>query len=143
VDAVPQGGSKKGADRGIDGIRWVKTGPRPEDVDRIIVSVKGGKVGVGDVRELESVVTREKALGGLLITLENPTREMTREAASHGFASYGLGEMRRIMVKTVDELLRNVHDEKEVLPPIGRQEGFRRAARERSTPRAAQPALDL
>jgi DNA modification methylase len=144
VDAVPQGGSKKGADRGIDGIRWVKTGPRPEDVDRIIVSVKGGKVGVGDLRDLAGTVIREKALAGLLITLEKPTKEMIREAASHGYASYGLGDVRRLMVKTVDELLRNVHDEKEVLPPLGRQEGFRRAARERpTTTRGDQAALAL
>ena len=48
------------------------------------------------------------------------------------------------MVKTVDELLRNVHDVKEVLPPLGRQEGFRRAARERpATPRGDQPTLAL
>lgn len=144
VDAVPQGGSKKGADRGIDGIRWVKTGPRPEDVDRIIVSVKGGKVGVADLRDLAGTVIREKALAGLLITLDKPTKDMVREAASHGYASYGLGEVRRLMVKTVDELLRNVHDEKEVLPPLGRQEGFRRAARERpTTTRGDQAALAL
>ena len=69
---------------------------------------------------------------------------MLREAASHGYASYGLGDVRRLMVKTVDELLRNVHDEKEVLPPLGRQEGFRRAARERpATPRGDQPTLAL
>ena len=144
VEAVPQNGSKKGADGGIDGIRWVKTGPRPGDTDRIIVSVKGGKVGVGDLRELTGTVIREKALAGLLITLEKPTKEMIREAASHGYASYGLGDVRRLMVKTVDELLRNVHDEKEVLPPLGRQEGFRRAARERpATPRGDQPTLAL
>ena len=144
VEAVPQGGSKKGADRGIDGIRWVTTGNRPGDVDRIIVSVKGGaNVSVRDVRDLVGTVEREKALGGLLITLDPPTRDMTREAASHGFASYGLGEFRKIMVKTVDELLRNVHDEKEFLPPLGRQEGFRRAARERTAPRPAQPGLGL
>jgi site-specific DNA-methyltransferase (adenine-specific) len=142
VDAVPQGGSKKGADRGIDGVRWVKTGPRPEDVDRVIVSVKGGHVSVKDVRDLVGTVAREKALGGLLITLEKPTRDMLKEAASHGYAEYGLGTFRRIMVKTIDDLLRNVHDEKEVLPPVGRQEGFRRAAREK--PRtAAQPTLDI
>jgi site-specific DNA-methyltransferase (adenine-specific) len=142
VDAVPQGGKKKGADRGIDGIRWVKTGPRPEDVDRVIVSVKGDGVSVRDVRDLAGTVGREKALGGTLITLEKPARDMLREAASHGFASYGLGEFRRITVKTVDELLRNAHDEKEVPSPLGRQEGLRRAAREH-TSRTAQAALDL
>jgi hypothetical protein len=47
------------------------------------------------------------------------------------------------MVMTVDERRSNVHDEKEFLPPLGRQEGFRRAARERTAPRPAQPGLDL
>jgi site-specific DNA-methyltransferase (adenine-specific) len=144
VDAVPQGGSKKGADRGIDGMRWVKTGPRPGDTERIIVSVKAGEnVSVRDVRDLAGTVEREKALGGLLITLARPTRDMLREAASHGFASFGLGEFRKIMVKTVEELLTNVHDEKETLPPLGRQEGFRRAAREKTPPKGGQKALDL
>lgn len=144
VEAVPQGGSKKGADRGIDGVRWVKTGPRPGDTERIIVSVKAGEnVSVRDVRDLVGTVEREKALGGLLITLAKPTRDMQREAASHGYASFGLGEFRKIMVKTVEELLTNIHDEKETLPPLGRQEGFRRAAREKAPPKGGQSALDL
>ncbi|WP_270938929.1 hypothetical protein [Falsiroseomonas oryzae] len=61
-----------------------------------------------------------------------------REAASDG-----LGESRKLMVKTVDALPRNVHDGNEVLPPLGRQEGFRRAARERSGAKGQQSALDL
>jgi len=144
LDAVPQGGKKKGADRGIDGIRWVRTGPRPEDLDRIIVSVKGGaNVSVADVRDLVGTVQREGALGGVLITLAKPTKDMMREAASAGFASTGLGQFRKIMVKTVEELLQGVHDDAERLPPLGRQEGFRRAARETAKPKGAQPGLDL
>ena len=144
VDAVPQGGKKKGADRGIDGIRWVKTGPRPEDLGRIIVSVKGGEnLSVRDVRDLAGTVEREKALGGLLITLGRPTREMLRDAASHGFATAGLGEFRKIMIKPIDELLNNVHDPAETLPPLGRQEGFRRAARETSAKGPTQSGLDV
>jgi len=143
VDAVPQGGSKKGADRGIDGIRWVRTGPREGDLGRVIVSVKGGEnVGVKDVRDLVGTVERERALGGVLITLEKPTKPMLQEAASHGFASTGLGQFRRIMVKTVEELLRGVHDDAERLPPLGRGEGFRAAPRERGK-RGEQRALDL
>ena len=144
VDAVPQGGMKKGADRGIDGIRWVKTGPRAEDLDRIIVSVKAGEnISVRDVRDLAGTVEREQALGGLLITLGKPTRDMVREAASHGFASYGLGEFRKIMIKPLEELLLNVHDTQETLPPLGRQEGFRRAAREPARPGPTQSDLDV
>lgn len=56
-EAVPQDGSKKGADRGIDGIRWVRTGPREGDLGRVIVSVKGGEnIGVKDVRDLVGTV---------------------------------------------------------------------------------------
>jgi site-specific DNA-methyltransferase (adenine-specific) len=65
LDAVPQGGKKKGADRGIDGIRWVRTGARDGDLDRVIISVKGGEnVSVRDVRDLAGTVQREGALGG-------------------------------------------------------------------------------
>jgi site-specific DNA-methyltransferase (adenine-specific) len=145
LDAVPQGGKKKGADRGIDGIRWVRTGPRTEDLDRIIVSVKGGEnISVRDVRDLVGTVQREGALGGVLVTLGKPTKDMMREAASAGFASTGLGQFRKIMVKTIEELLAGIHDDQERLPPLGRQEGFRRAARESTRkPRDAQPGLDL
>jgi hypothetical protein len=85
---------------------------------------------------------RHRRQRGPLVTLEKPTRDMLREAASHGFAEYGLGSFRRIMIKTIDDLLRNVHDKKEILPLVGRQEGFRRAAREKPKG-TAQPALDL
>jgi site-specific DNA-methyltransferase (adenine-specific) len=141
LDAVPQGGKKKGADRGIDGIRWVRTGPRDGDLDRVIISVKGGEnVSVRDVRDLAGTVQREGALGGVLITLADPTRDMLREAASHGYASTGLGQFRKIMVKTIAELMAGVHDEAERLPPLGRGEGFRRAPREQSA-RPSQAGL--
>lgn len=141
LDAVPQGGKKKGADRGIDGIRWVRTGPRDGDLDRVIISVKGGEnVSVRDVRDLAGTVQREGALGGVLITLADPTRDMLREAASHGYASTGLGQFRKIMVKTIAELMAGVHDDAERLPPLGRGEGFRRAPREQSA-RPSQAGL--
>lgn len=150
VDAVPQGGAradrtaKQGADRGIDGIRWVRTGPGAADLDRLLVSVKGGEtVGVAAVRDLAGTVQREGALGGILITLATPTRAMLQEAAGHGFASTGLGQVRRIMVKTVDELLRGVHDEAERLPPLGRHEGFRRAPKEAIAAKTNQNRLDV
>jgi site-specific DNA-methyltransferase (adenine-specific) len=133
LDAVPQGGKKKGADRGIDGIRWVRTGPRDGDLDRVIISVKGGEnVSVRDVRDLAGTVQREGALGGVLITLADPTRPMLQDAAAHGYASTGLGQFRKIMVKTIAELMAGVHDDAERLPPLGRGEGFRRAPREQA-----------
>ena len=145
LDAVPQGGKKKGADRGIDGIRWVKTGARDGDLDRIIISVKGGEnVSVRDVRDLVGTVQREGALGGVLVTLAQPTKDMLREAASAGYATAGLGQFRKIMVKTIEELLSGIHDDQERLPPLGAGEGFRRAARENARkPKGAQPGPDF
>lgn len=143
VEAVPQGGKKKGADRGIDGIRWVRTGLAKGDLSQMIVSVKGGEnISVRDVRDLVGTVEREKAAGGILVTLAKPTKDMLREAASHGFFDYGLGKSRKITVKTIDELLRGVHDDAERLPPLGRHEGFRAAPRERK-PTAQQTDLDF
>ena len=144
LDAVPQGGKRKGADGGIDGIRWVRTGPRGDDLDRVIVSVKGGQnIGAKEVRDLVGTVQREGALGGVLVTMAKPTRPMLEEAAKHGFASTGLGQFRKIMVKTVEELLHGVADDAERLPPLGRQEGFRRAPKERARPKGDQQALEL
>ncbi len=94
-----------------------------------------------DVRDLFGTVERENALGGVLVTLARPTRGMIREAARHGFASTGLGQFRKIMVKTVEELLRGVHENGERLPPLGRAEGFCRAPKERRGRGGEQAAL--
>lgn len=132
VDAVPHGGKKKGADRGIDGIRWVRTGPRDGDVEKVLVSVKGGEhVGSAMIRDLKGTVEREGAASGLFLTLAEPTREMQREAAASGFFETGFGRYPRLQIFTVRELLAGMKPE---LPPLGRAEGFRRAPRERAAP---------
>jgi adenine specific DNA methylase Mod len=140
VDAVPQGGRKKGADRGIDGIRYVQMGPRPGDVDRVLVSVKGGEhVTSSMIRDLKGTIERERALGGLFITLAPPTREMEKEAASAGFFETSFGRHPKIQILPVAELLANMRPD---LPALGRFEGFRRAAREKR-PAAEQAKLAL
>ena len=73
VDAVPQGGKKKGMDRGIDGVRWVRASPKDGDFEKVLVSVKGGEnVGSAMVRDLKGTIEREGALGGMFITLTEP-----------------------------------------------------------------------
>jgi len=136
VDAVPQGGAKKkGADRGVDGIRWVRMGVREGDVEQVIVSVKGGdNVGSAMVRDLKGTVEREGAIAGLFITLAEPTREMTREAASSGFFDTSFGRFPKVQILSIRMLLAGMKPE---LPPLGRGEGFRRAPRE-AGPRARQ-----
>jgi site-specific DNA-methyltransferase (adenine-specific) len=129
VDAVPQGGKKKGMDRGIDGIRWVRTGPKDE-FEKVLVSVKGGEhVGAAMVRDLKGTIERENALGGMFVTLTEPTREMTREAAAAGFFETSFGQHPKIQILTIAGLLAG---QKPELPSPGLGEGFKKAQRESS-----------
>lgn len=75
--------AKKGADRGVDGRLYFFEGKGP--ARQIVFSVKGGKLKLSDVRDLRGVVDREKAEIGVLLSLEPPTKEMRREAATAGF----------------------------------------------------------
>jgi site-specific DNA-methyltransferase (adenine-specific) len=140
VDGVPRGGHKNRADRGIDGIRWVRTGPNPGDIAQVIVSVNGcDNVGVAMLRDLAGVVEREGAAAGLMITLAEPTREMSREAAAAGCFESGLGRYPKLQVCTVRQILAGGAVD---LPPLGRGEGFRRAPRETAR-KPTQSGLDL
>jgi site-specific DNA-methyltransferase (adenine-specific) len=93
-------GGGKGADRGVDGLLYfyeterkdipgrVKEEPplKAEAVHRekIIVQVKGGGVNRSDVATLLGDVENQKAAGGVLITLEKPSKQMRTEAADSG-----------------------------------------------------------
>jgi len=86
----PKGESKKGADRGIDGIILFRdkvdyANPR---LRKILVQVKGGGVNRGDVAKLKGDIEREDAPMGILITLKDPTSEMKREVALAGEYKY-------------------------------------------------------
>jgi hypothetical protein len=108
VDARPVE-QKKGADRGIDGRRYFIDG-RDRHTESIIFSVKGGHVSVKDIRDLRGVIERENAAIGVLISLEEPTRDMKREAASGGFyhSDYKGTQHPRIQIATITELLEGV-----------------------------------
>jgi len=95
---------KKGADRGIDGSLYFHDDPRAK-TKQIVFSVKSGRVGVRDVRDLRGVIEREKAEIGVLITLQEATRAMRTEAASAGFYQSPWGSHPRLQILTVAELL--------------------------------------
>ena len=103
VDAVPQNSKKKGADGGIDGHIYFKSGART--TENAIVSVKGGGIGVKDVRELANVVDREKAKIGVFISLEPHTQPMVKEAAGAGLYEGPTGKVPKIQLFTIEELL--------------------------------------
>ena len=75
---------RKGADSGIDGklfFREKEGGP----VKTIVIQVKSGSLKLSEVRDFAHVVVREQAPIGVLLTLDDPTREMRTEAAGLGF----------------------------------------------------------
>jgi site-specific DNA-methyltransferase (adenine-specific) len=133
VDAVPFGGKKKGADGGIDGHIFFRSGATT--VEKAIVSVKGGGVGVKDIRELIAVVDRERAKIGIYISLEPHTEPMTKEAAGAGLYDGPTGKVPKIQLFTIDELFAGKQPK---IPLMER--GFKAAAREE---RDDQSELDL
>lgn len=134
-DAQPFRGGRKGADTGIDGIVYMRTAKNV--TDKAIVEVKGGGVSVDQIHKLKSVIEREKALVGLFVTLEPPTKPMVAEAAAAGFAETAFGRIPRIQILTIQGLLE--FREFARLPAVDAS-AFRKAPKEKSTD---QGALDL
>src|SRR6266705_1454838 len=117
-------GEGKGADRGVDGLLYfyeterkdipgrVKEEPLPKSEpvhrEKIIVQVKGGGVNRSDVATLLGAVKNQKAAGGVLITLEKPSKQMRTETADAGRYTSKLWHDKdypRIEILTVEGLL--------------------------------------
>jgi len=101
------GEAKKGADKGIDG-RLYFYNTTTGKTEQVIFSVKGGHLKATDVRDLRGVLDREKAAIGVLISLEEPSRQMRTEAASAGFYKSGTVDKTsypKMQLITVGELL--------------------------------------
>jgi site-specific DNA-methyltransferase (adenine-specific) len=97
---------KKGADKGIDGRLYFHDEAKGK-TKQVILSVKAGGVTVSQLRDLRGVLDREQAEIGVLISMEEPTGPMRREAASAGYYhSPGWGTSHpKIQLLTVAELL--------------------------------------
>ena len=94
---------KKGSDRGMDGIAYILGGTA-------VFSVKSGNVSVKDVRDLRGVMDREDATAGVLLTLEEPTKPMLREAATSGMIADPPGlrlpkKIPKLQIVTIQEML--------------------------------------
>jgi DNA methylase/Restriction endonuclease len=88
----PTGEARKGADRGIDGLilfrEQASFNNRAPRLSKVIVQAKGGGTGRKDIATLKGDMDREDAPMGVLITLNEPTSEMKREAALAGEYHY-------------------------------------------------------
>ncbi|MBE0478725.1 restriction endonuclease [Candidatus Aerophobetes bacterium] len=93
------------ADRGIDGRIYFRDDPEGKQTKKIIVQVKSGEVNPGVITDLKGVLEREKAHIGVLITLQEPTKEMREEAVSSGFYKSPFGKQYpKIQIFTIEEL---------------------------------------
>ncbi|MBC7155454.1 MAG: restriction endonuclease [Rhodobacteraceae bacterium] len=137
IKAYPQGGGRKGADGGIDGL--FRFGPAKEHT--AIVSVKGGKnVGVAMVKDLDATVTEQKAQIGVFLTLTPPTKPMLDWARGAGtFQVEGFDPVPRLQIITVEDAMGM--GPRAVNTPLRHGNPYKRAAREQD--RTAQGALDL
>ncbi|HCW32023.1 TPA: site-specific DNA-methyltransferase [Candidatus Peregrinibacteria bacterium] len=110
-------GNMKGADKGIDGIyRFTDPSDEENPYKKIIVQIKGGRhVQRNQIATLKGDVDREKAEGGLFVTLEPPTKPMIHEAIEAGKfkVRFNDQEFPKIQIITVEDLL---HGEKPDLP---------------------------
>lgn len=93
---------KKVADRGIDGRLYFET---KDGLGQMILSVKGGKLKPGDVRDLVGVVSREQAAMGGFLSMHEPTKAMKAEAAQAGMFAYADVSYPRIQLLSVRDVL--------------------------------------
>jgi site-specific DNA-methyltransferase (adenine-specific) len=129
IDARPAQDKKKGKDTGIDGyIRYLEREGEPART--IIVQVKSGKVSSRDIRDLVGVLDREKAVIGVFLTLQPPSKDMNKEAVSAGFYSSQWGNFPRLQILTVEDLLTG---KATALYPRLNAATFKRAERKRRT----------
>ncbi len=124
IGGQPYKGGKKGMDRGIDGylhFRDVENKPQTA-----IISVKGGGTKSGDIRDLKGVIEREGAAMGIFLTLNPPTREMEKEAASAGFYETGNHKFPRLQMLTAEQVIEGRRPQ----VPFSFTESLKKASRE-------------
>ena len=124
VGAQPYKGGKKGMDRGVDGFLHFRDAEKKAQIG--IVSVKGGNVKSGDVRDLKGTMERENAALGLFLTLNEPSKEMVKEAAAAGLYETGGMKVPKLQILTAKEIIEG----KKPVVPFGFTEGFKVAAKE-------------
>lgn len=131
VDARPaQDMKKKGADTGIDGYVYFFD-DNSGTAKKVVVQVKSGHVTSAYVRDLKGVIEREKAPIGGLVTLQEPTTPMLKEAAAAGFYEpkhFPGQRFPRLQILTVKELLDGA---KVQYPRVAPAATFKKAERQR------------
>jgi site-specific DNA-methyltransferase (adenine-specific) len=93
-------------EKGIDGvINYIDSAK--QDLKRVLVQVKSGHVNSGTVRDLIGVLTNEHAEIGVLITLDEPTRDMITAASTAGYykSEFWQKSYPRLQLLTIEQVL--------------------------------------
>ena len=132
---------KKGADKGIDGRLYFHDEPdkAKSRTKQIVISVKSGKTGVKDIRDLRGVLEREKAQIGVLISMEEPTNAMRTEAAGAGFYKSPWRKHPVMQILTVEDLLNGKQIDYPDVPGVNVT--FKKAPKAKCN-KAAEPELN-
>jgi site-specific DNA-methyltransferase (adenine-specific) len=97
--------TKKGADKGIDGVVYFAAAPNV--TERMIIQVKSGGANRATIATLHSDMQREQAQMATLITMDEPTKPMKDEALKAGLYHHPLmgKDYEKIQIVTVRELI--------------------------------------
>ncbi len=124
IEGQPYKGGRKGMDRGIDGYLHFRDADKKTQTANI--SVKGGGIKSGDIRDLKGTIEREDAAIGIFLTLKEPTREMVKEATSAGFYETGGRKFLKIQILTAEQVIKGERPQ----VPFGFTESLKSAQRE-------------
>ena len=92
----------------MDGEILFRDHPDPKEKPQSIVfTVKSGHLKLDDVRALDSVVTKNGAAIGVLLSLEEPTKPMRQWAANTGsyVSAFNQQQYPRLQLRTIGQLL--------------------------------------
>ena len=127
IGGQPYKGGQKGMDRGVDGYLHFRDADKKPQM--AVVSVKGGATNSAHVRDLRGTMERLGAVMGVFLTLNPPSREMEKEAASAGLYESGGVKVAKMQILTATEVIEG----KRPRVPFGHTESLRRTAREDDT----------
>lgn len=99
---------RRAGDRGVDGKCYFKddlAGPANQSTRQIVISVKGGKLTPAFVRELQGAVDGQRAAMGVLLTLNEPSKQMVSDAARYSFYHCTQGTFPCIQIITIKNIL--------------------------------------
>ena len=94
--------NRKTGDKGIDGRIYFET---DKGLKSMVLSVKGGNIKPGDIRDLRGVLERENEteLAGF-ICLKEPTKAMLQEADAAGFFEYQGVKYNRLQILSIQDI---------------------------------------